>query len=112
MDYARAAARALLRGLAIGEASAVLERERRAEATDSEFGFALDLARAVLAIQDERPAPAVKAALITLYEAQERLDRKRAIMLDAIERAAELGADGLIEALSETLRPGRCRGHG
>ncbi len=103
LDYARAAARALIRGRAIGEANAVLDRERQgqAQATDSEFGFALDLSRAVLAIQDERPAPAVKAALLALYQAQERLDRKRAIMLDAIERAAEVGADSLIEALSE-----------
>ncbi|HEY0468098.1 MAG TPA: hypothetical protein VGC79_28060 [Polyangiaceae bacterium] len=101
LEYARAAARALLRGLAIGEATAVLDRERQTEAADSEFGFALDLSRVVLAIQNERPGPAVKAALITLYEAQGRLDRKRAIMLDAIERAAEVGADSLIEALSE-----------
>ncbi len=101
MEYARAAARALLRGLANAEATTVLERERQAEAADSELGFALDLSRAVLAIQDERPGPAVKAALIALYQKQERLDRKRAIVLDAVERAADVGADSLIEALSE-----------
>ncbi|MEI9937748.1 MAG: hypothetical protein WDO69_11065 [Pseudomonadota bacterium] len=101
LDYARAAARALVRGRPIGEATGVLARERQTEASDSEFGFALDLSRAVLAIQGERPGPAVKAALIALYESQDRLDRKRAIMLDAIERAADVGADSLIEALSE-----------
>ncbi len=101
LEYARAAVRALVRGRPIGEATALIERERQSEAGDSEFGFALDLARAALAIQDERPAPAVKAVLIALYESQQQMDRKRAIMLDAIERAAEVGADSLTEALSE-----------
>jgi hypothetical protein len=100
LEYARAAVRALVRGRSAPDATGLLERGQKAEAGDSEFGFALDLARATLAIQDERPPPAVKAALIALYEAQQRMDRKRAIMLDAIERAAEVGADSLIEALS------------
>jgi hypothetical protein len=101
LEYARAAVRALVRGRSAFEANALVERERKAETGDSELGFALDLAHVALTIQDERPPPAVKATLIALYEAQQRLDRKRAIMLDAIERAAEVGADSLIEALSE-----------
>ena len=101
LEYARAAVRALLRGRPLGEATAQLARARDAEAPDSELGFALELGRLTLAIQSDHPGPAVKASLIALYEAQPRLDRKRAIVLDALERAAELGADSIVEAVSE-----------
>ena len=101
LEYARAAVRALIRGRSLDDADAELARARDGETADSEFGFALDLARVTLTIRSERPGAAVKAALLALYQAQSRLDRKRAIVLDALERAAELGADSLIEALSE-----------
>ena len=101
LEYARAAVRALLRGRPLDEAMSQLARARETEAPDSELGFALELARLTLAIQSEHPGPAVKASLIALYDAQPRIDRKRAIVLDALERAAELGADSLVEAVSE-----------
>lgn len=101
LDYARAATRALVRGLPFDEAVAVLKREHEAQPSDSELSFALELAQRVLAIREERPGREVKAGLIAFYDVQTRADRKRAIILDAVQRAAELGADSLIEGLSE-----------
>ena len=101
LDYARAGARALARGLPFEQAQANLARAREAESADSELAFALDLATAVLGIVDPHPPPEVKARLLALYQSQTRVDRKRAVMLDALQPAAELGADSLIEALSE-----------
>jgi hypothetical protein len=100
LDYARAAARAMVRGLPLDEADAALARARDAEPGDTDYGFALDLARAVRAIKDEGPAREVRARLTALYDAQKRTDRKRAIILDAVQRAADAGADSLIEVLS------------
>jgi hypothetical protein len=100
LDYARAATRAMVRGLPVDEADATLARAREAEPGDTEVGFALDLARAVRAIRDEGPAREVRARLTQLYDAQKRTDRKRAIVLDAVQRAADAGADSLIESLS------------
>ena len=112
LEYARAAVRALLRGRPFEQASAELARAREIEAPDSELAFALELARLTLAIQTEHPGPGVKASLVALYEAQPRLDRKRAIVLDALERAAEVGADSLVEAVSERYVDDVPRGSG
>ncbi|HEY3595237.1 MAG TPA: hypothetical protein VGL13_15230, partial [Polyangiaceae bacterium] len=100
LDFARAATRAMVRGLTQDEADALLARAREGESGDTEYGFALDLARAVRAIRDEGPAREVRARLTALYDGQKRTDRKRAIVLDAVQRAADAGADSLIEALS------------
>jgi cellulose synthase operon protein C len=100
LDYARAAARALVRGRPYDEADAALLHEREAEPGDTDLGFAFDLARAVLAIRDDRPGRALKERLVALYDAQKRPARKRAIVLDAVQRAAEAGADSIMEALA------------
>ena len=101
LEHARAAARALTRGLPFDEADALLARERAVTPGDHELGFALDLARATLAIRDASPPEPVRQRLIALYTAQTRTDRKRAIVLDALQRAADMGADRVLEALSE-----------
>jgi len=101
LDYARAAVRALTRGLATEEALAVVAQERRQASDDSEHAFALDLAREVRTIEPGRPEPAAKARMLALYDAQTRPDRKRAVVLDAVQRAADLGADWILECLSE-----------
>jgi cellulose synthase operon protein C len=101
LDYARAAARALTRGRALDEALAALADARQGAVEDSELAFALDLMREVLAIRPGRPAPEAKARMTALYEQQARPDRKRAIVLDAVQRAAGLGADWVIECLAE-----------
>lgn len=101
LDYARAAVRALTRGLPLVEAQRVLARERQALPADGELAFALELYEEVLAIQPGKPPPEARERMIALYEAQTRPDRMRAIVLEAVQRAAELGADWTIECLSE-----------
>ncbi len=101
LDYARAAVRAMVRGLPLAEAEAVLARERAATPGDSELGFALDLARGLLAIRDGNPPPAACDALIALYRTQRRPDRQRAVVLDAVRRASDFNADQVIEALAQ-----------
>jgi Tol biopolymer transport system component len=99
LDYARAAARAVVRGLPRAEALAAVERER-ATARD-ELAFALDAMREVLTIEAGEPAPGVRERMLALYDAQPRPDRKRALVLQAVKQAAELGADWVIECLAE-----------
>jgi Tol biopolymer transport system component/tetratricopeptide (TPR) repeat protein len=101
LDYARAAARALVRGRPNDEADALLARERQAEPGDTELGFALDLTRAMLLIRDQGRQRGLKARFVALYQAQQRPGRKRAVVFDVVGRAAEAGADGIIEGLSE-----------
>lgn len=99
--YARAAARALYRGRPFAEADAVLARERRGLPDDSEMAFGLELARAVLAIHEAHPPPVVGDELVALYRRQTRPDRRRALMVDAVRRSNEFGADEVIERLAE-----------
>ncbi|MHB8417031.1 MAG: hypothetical protein ACYDCL_03075 [Myxococcales bacterium] len=100
LDYARAAARTLVRGLSADAAEGAVERERRTVPSDSELAFALDLAGALLAIRDARPHPRKCAALLELYAGQSRLDRRRAVVLESVERAAEVGADRAVETIA------------
>ncbi|MET0284097.1 MAG: hypothetical protein ABW352_06495, partial [Polyangiales bacterium] len=99
LDYARAAAKHIVRGLSQEEALAAVDRER-ASAT-GELAFALDLTREVLTIKKGKPEPAVRERMIALYEAQPRADRQRAIILEAVQQASELGANWVIECLAE-----------
>jgi hypothetical protein len=101
LDYARAAVRAQVRGRGYDEADALLAEERARQDTSDELAFALDLGRMLLSIRDGRPDRERNARLLALYDAQPRPDRKRAIVLEVLPRAAALGADGTIERLSE-----------
>ncbi len=102
LRYARSAVRAMVRGLAFSDADARLARERSAVDADSELGFALDLARAVLAIRDDHGgSPAVSDALLSLYARQTRPDRRSALVAEAVRRAETMGADRLVEALAQ-----------
>lgn len=101
LDYARAAARAMIRGLPYDAADAELARERTTAPEDSELAFAIDLARAVLAIRDDDPPPSVRDAIVALYQRQTRPDRRRALVLDTVQRAREIGAERVTEALAE-----------
>ena len=108
LDYARSAVRALLRGLPHEEAEAALARARPGLAEGSELAFAVDLAWALLAVRDPRPTPQVREALMALYHRQTRPDRRRSIILDAARRVAEVGADEVMESLSEAyVRDGK-----
>jgi hypothetical protein len=100
LGYARAAVRAMVRGLPYAEADARLTRERAAaNASEPELTFALDLARAVIAIRDASASPAVGDALLALYAAQTRPGRRRALIVDAVQRADDVNADDVLDAL-------------
>jgi hypothetical protein len=101
LRYARAAVRTMIRGLAYDDATARLARERGAAAEGSEIAFALDLARAVLAIREAHTTPEIREGLRVLYAAQTRPGRRTALVNDAVERAARLDADGLLEAVAQ-----------
>jgi len=110
LRYSRAAVRAMVRGLPLAEADARLAREREANPGDSDLGFAIDLNRILLAIRSEKAGPVVRNQLIDLYQKQSSVDRRRAIVLDSIQRATQFGADGVVEALAQhyidDVRPG------
>ena len=99
LRFARAAVRAMVRGLSYEEADALLARVEAP--ADSELAFAVELGRAVDAIRVEEPPRAVRDALVALYKRQTRHDRQRAIMLDAVQRASRLEAEKLVEALAQ-----------
>jgi hypothetical protein len=102
LRYARAAARAMIRGLPHADADAVLVRERaRITGAEPELAFAVDLARAVLAIRDAQPPGATIDALLALYAAQTRPGRRRALMADAVQHADQVHANAVVEALAQ-----------
>ena len=102
LRYARAAARAMVRGLSYADAVARLTRERAtATPPEAELAFAIDLTRVVLAMRDAHAPPAVSDAILALYAAQTRPGRRRALMDDAVQRADDVDADDVLEALAQ-----------
>jgi len=99
LRFARAAVRALIRGLSYDEADAALARVDAPP--ESELAFAVALFRAVNTIRVEEPPKSVRNALVAFYRGQTRHDRQRAIMLEAVQRASRLEAEKLIEALAQ-----------
>lgn len=100
LRYARAAVRALVRGLPYDEAEAILARARTTAPEGSELAFAVDSARLLNRVRDERPPRALREEIRALYNAQRRFDRQRALMTDAIARAVDMDAEQLVEALA------------
>jgi hypothetical protein len=100
LRYARAAVRAMVRGLSYADATVRLARERAgATARETELLFAIDLTRDVLAIRDSHAPQSVADALLTLYGAQTRPGRRRALIVDAVQRADDVDADDVLDAL-------------
>ena len=101
--YARAAVRAMSRGRPLAEADSVLTAERQAAPDDSELAFALDLARAVLALPREAPPTGGDGDYDeALYRRQRRSrSRGRAVVFEGVQRGTELDADELVEALAQ-----------
>lgn len=95
--YARAAVRAMVRGLPYAEADARLAREP----AEGEMGFAIELQKQLLAIRDAKPGAERKKQIVEMYQREKSVVRRRAIMLDAVERATQYGADPIIEGLAE-----------
>ncbi len=102
LRYARAAVRAMVRGVSFADADARLLRERAAvTAQEAELGFAIDLGRAVLGVRDSHAARTTIDGLLALYAAQTRPGRRRALMDDAVQRADDVDADDVLEALAQ-----------
>jgi hypothetical protein len=111
LRYARAAVRSMVRGLAYADADARLGREREnLTDADAELAFAIDLTRDVLAIRDAHAPQAVGDALLALYRTQSRPGRRRVLVVDAVQRADEVDADDVLDALIQRdirdVRPG------
>ncbi|WP_143177511.1 PD40 domain-containing protein [Cystobacter ferrugineus] len=100
LDFARAAVRALYRGRPYDEADAAMAQALASAPAGSAYAFALEMGRHVNALHEERPPRAVREALLSFYHQQTDPLRRRALVQDAVERAAGLGADGVLEALA------------
>ncbi|MCP3097956.1 hypothetical protein LZ198_03595 [Myxococcus sp. K15C18031901] len=100
LDFARSAVRTLYRGLPYDEADAAMAKALAAATPGSAHAFALELGRLVNAVHEERPPRPVRDALLAFYHQQEDPLRRRAVVQDGVERAASLGADGMLEALA------------
>ncbi len=98
LEYARAWAHSLIRGKPWAEKEALVARELEQSSEGSEARFALELQRALMIIRGPE-APGALEALRALTRAQTRPDRKKAILLESTERASDLGAMDLLEAL-------------
>jgi hypothetical protein len=101
LRYARAAVRALVRGLPFDEAEATLARARAEAPAGSELAFALQLGAAIGRVRSEDVPKPVRNALVDLYKEQTRHGRRRALVVDAVSRASQLDAEKLIEALAQ-----------
>jgi hypothetical protein len=102
LRYARAAVRAMVRGGPYAEVDARLAQERAGVSPqEGELAFALDVARNVLAIRGPQTPPAVGDALLALYAAQTRPGRRRVLIVDAVQRADDLDADDVLDALAQ-----------
>jgi len=100
LHYARASVRAAVRGLRYDDADARLVRDRAGvKPEETELLFAIDLGRAVLAIRDAHAPQSVGDALLSLYAAQTRPGRRRALVVDAVQRADDVDADDVLDAL-------------
>jgi len=100
LGYARAAVRAMYRGRRYDQDDRLLAEVGRSEPAESELAFALELGRDLRLIRDARSTGA-RDALLELYKRQRRPDRQRAVMLEAVARASDFGADGVIEDLAQ-----------
>jgi hypothetical protein len=100
LHYARAAVRAMVRGLSYPDAAARLARERAgAAAGEGELLFAIDVMGDVLALRDSHAPQSVGDALLALYGAQTRPGRRRVLVVDAVQRAQDMKADNVLDAL-------------
>jgi Tol biopolymer transport system component len=98
LGFARAAARTLVRGLSRSEAEAALAA---VTPPDSDLAFAYELMRAVSAVQDAKPSEEVRERIIALYRRESRPERRRAVILESMQRGWERGAHSLLQRLAE-----------
>ncbi len=103
LRYASAAVRAMVRGLPYDEAAERLTRERAGAAGDTEIAFALDAEAAVLALREAEPPPAVLERVLSLYGAQGRPGRRKALVNAVIDKATAVHADRVVEAVAQRV---------
>jgi Tol biopolymer transport system component len=97
VQFARQLARSLAHGLGADEAAALIDVELKRAAPDSEVALELTAERWLRKLK-RGPAPAdVTEALLALYAQQRTVERRRALVLDVVQRAAEHDADELVE---------------
>lgn len=99
LDYARAWARSLVRGQPPAGLSAAIDRELATLPAGAELRFALELQRALLLVRGP-DSPGAVEALRAVSRAEQRPDRRRAVLIEAEERASDLGASEVLEALA------------
>jgi hypothetical protein len=99
LSYARHAVQAQVRGLSPREADAALEAI--AAPPGSELAFAIELARVSHSILGARTPDEVRDRVIAFYRSDARPERRRAIMLEVMQRGWEQRALELIERLAE-----------
>ncbi|WAM23322.1 hypothetical protein [Myxococcus sp. NMCA1] len=100
LDFARAAVRALYRGRPYDEADAAMAQALTTAPAGSAYAYALELGRHINALRSDRPPRAVREALLGFYQQQKDPLRRRVLVQDAVERAAGLGADSIMESLA------------
>ena len=97
--YARAAVRNVLRGLPRADALAALDTFEAEPGSD--LAFAASLARVLLEVVDAWPTKETKAHVLAFYEAQQTPERRRAVVVDVMEKSWERGADDIMQDLVE-----------
>lgn len=99
LEYARAWARSLVRGQPLAAQHAALDRELEAWPPGTELHFALGLQRALLLVRGP-DSPGAVEALRAVSRAEQRPDRRRAVLIEAEERSSDLGATDVLEVLA------------
>lgn len=100
MSYARSAARTLRRGLPRAEAETALEAARAAEPAGSDLAFAFELQSLLLGIERDEPPPEIREKILALYRRDDKPERRRAVMVDGVQRGSECGAERFIAELA------------
>jgi tetratricopeptide (TPR) repeat protein len=99
LGYARRAARSLSRGLPLAESNDAL-RKVQAPA-DSDLAFAIELRLLLGEVQGAVVPGELLQRILALYARDKRPDRRRLVMLEAVQRGWEKQARGLVEKLAE-----------
>ena len=98
LGFARSATRSVTRGLPHAEAERALAQ---LGTPDSDLAFAVELSGALHAVQDAHPSEQVLERIFALYRRETRPERRRAVVLEAMQRGWEHGAQGLLQRLAE-----------
>lgn len=99
IGYARSALRNVVRGRPRAEALRALDAFKAEPGSD--LAFSVTLARGLLDIVDAWPTQEIKDRVLALYKAQTTPERRRAVVVDVMEKSWERGADDIMQSLVE-----------